>query len=86
VPGRDREDLGYVVKGIRPGATIAGASKALKVGKVFRIGLNDWYFAPAGSASAILKVRHGLVEEIGLAENQLTKSRATQRTFLTSFS
>jgi hypothetical protein len=76
----------YAVKGIRPGATIAAGSKALKVGKVFRIGLNDWYFAPAGSATAILKVRHGLVEEIGLAEQQLTKSRTAQRTFLTSFS
>jgi hypothetical protein len=76
----------YAVKGIRPGATIAAASKALKVGKVFRIGINDWYFAPAGSATAILKVRHGLVEEIGLAEQQLTKSRTAQRTFLTSFS
>jgi hypothetical protein len=53
---------------------------------VFRVGINDWYFAPAGSATAILKVRHGLVEEIGLAEQQLTKSRTAQRTFLTSFS
>ena len=76
----------YAIKGVRPGASLAAASKAPKAGKVFRIGLNDWYFAPAGSATAILKVRRGLVEEIGLAEHQLTKTRTAQRTFLTSFS
>jgi hypothetical protein len=76
----------YALRGVRPGASVSAAAKKLRLGKVFHIGLNDWYFAPAGSAAAILKVRHGLVEEIGLADKQLTAGRAAQRHFLTSFS
>jgi hypothetical protein len=75
----------YAIDGIRPGATLAAARKALRVGKVFVIGLNDWYLAPAGTATAVLKVRHGIVEEIGIGERQLTRGRRAQRTFLTSF-
>jgi hypothetical protein len=76
----------YAVKGIRPGATVAAAAKKLKLGRVFHIGINDWYLAPAGSATAILKARHGIVEEIGIADKAVTHGRSAQRTFLTSFS
>jgi hypothetical protein len=76
----------YAIDGVRPGATIATAAKKLKLGAPFRIGSNDWYLAPAGSVTAILKVRHNLVQEIGIANKQLTHGRAAQRTFLTSFS
>ena len=75
----------YAVNGIRSGATIAAAARKLNLGKVFHVGLNDWYLAPAGSATAILKARHGIVEEIGIADKQLTQGRAAQRIFLTSF-
>lgn len=76
----------YAVAGIRPGATVAAAAKKLKLGRVFHIGINDWYLAPAGSDTAILKARHGIVEEIGIAAKALTRGRSAQRTFLTSFS
>jgi Pro-kumamolisin, activation domain/Putative Ig domain/Bacterial Ig-like domain (group 3) len=76
----------YAVDGIRPGATVAAASGSLKLGKVFRIGANDWYLAPAGRATAVLKVRGGIVQEIGIANQRLTKTRSSQRMFLTSFS
>jgi hypothetical protein len=75
----------YALDGIRPGASVAAATKKLKLGKAFVIGINDWYFAPAGSATAIFKARDGLIEEIGIADKELTKGRNTQRTFLTSF-
>jgi hypothetical protein len=75
----------YAINGIRIGATIAAAAQKLNLGKVFRVGLNDWYLAPAGSATAILKARHGIVEEIGIADKQLTHGRTAQRAFLTSF-
>jgi hypothetical protein len=32
-----------------------------------------------------LKVRHGTVEEIGIADNSLTKTRVTQRVLMNSF-
>jgi hypothetical protein len=76
----------YAIDGVRPGATIATAAKKLKLGTPFRIGSNDWYLASIGSVTAILKVRHNLVQEIGIADKQFTHGRAEQRTFLTSFS
>jgi len=39
-----------------------------------------------GPATAILKVRQGIVQEIGIGEASLTRTRAEQRTFLNSFS
>jgi len=33
----------------------------------------------------VLKVRHGIVEEIGIADRRLTRNRAAARRFLTSF-
>ena len=50
------------------------------------IGANDWYLAPLASATAVLKVRDGTVQEIGIADRSLTKTRPAQRLFLTSFS
>lgn len=76
----------YAIDGIRPGASTTAATAKLKLGKVFHIGLNDWYLAPDGPATAILKVRHNIVQEIGIADKQLTEARTEQRTFLTSFS
>jgi hypothetical protein len=76
----------YAVHGIRPGATLAMAQVKLKLSKVFPIGANDWYLAPVGSATAVLKVRHGLVEEIGIGRRSLTTGRSAGRAFLTSFS
>lgn len=76
----------YAIDGIRPGASTTAAAAKLKLEKVFHIGLNDWYLAPDGAATAILKVRHDIVQEIGVADTQFTRGRAEQRTFLTSFS
>ncbi len=76
----------YAIDGVRPGAAVTAASSRLKLGAPFAIGSNRWYLAPAGPATAVLKVRGGIVQEIGIASKQLTKSRRAQRTFLTSFS
>jgi hypothetical protein len=76
----------YAIDGIRPGATLASAGKRLALGKVFAIGSNDWYLASAGAATAVLKARDGIVQEIGIGDRSLTQTRAAQRTFLTSFS
>ena len=76
----------YNVSGVRPGATVSAASKKLKLSKVFVIGQNDWYLAPDGPVTAIFKARHNIIQEIGIANKQLTTSRTAQRTFLTSFS
>jgi FG-GAP repeat len=75
----------FAVKGIRAGATVAAASRALHTGTPFHIGANYWYLAANGSSTAVLKVRGGIVEEIGIGVKQLTTGRKAQRAFLTSF-
>ena len=75
----------YTVHGIRPGARLALAARRLRFGPVARVGLNSWYFAPNGSSTALVKVRHGVVEEIGIADKTLTKSRKARGIFIASF-
>lgn len=75
----------YAIGGIRPGATVTAASTNLLLGKVFVVGANDWYLSPHGRVTAIFKARHGIIEEIGIADAQVTNGRAAQRKFLTSF-
>ena len=75
----------YGIDGIRAGATLAAAKQQLPNGTLLTIGLNDWYLAPAGNATAVFKVRQGIIEEIGIAVSALTKTKSLQRTFMGSF-
>ncbi len=75
----------YSVRGVRPGARIAAAGRALHTGRRFHVGRNFWYFAPNGASMALLKVRRGVVEEIGIADRRFTRGRRAQRAFLRSF-
>ena len=76
----------YALRGVRPEARRQTAAKTLHTGAVFHVGQNDWYMAPDGASTAVLKVRHGIVQEIGIADAALTHTRRAQRTFITSFS
>jgi hypothetical protein len=76
----------YSLDGVRPGATVLAAGKLLKLTGPFHIGLNFWYLAPNGSSTGVLKVRGGIVEEIGIGDKSLTKGHRAQTAFLTSFS
>jgi hypothetical protein len=75
----------YDVKGIRAGATLTSARTHLPHGNLLRVGKNDWYLAPAGASTAVLKVRHGVVQEIGIGNKALTRTRSAQFAFMTSF-
>ncbi len=75
----------YSLRNLRPGATLAAARRVLRLTGQFHIGLNYWYLAPFGASRAVLKVRHGVVEEIGIAYRWLTGSRKQDFTFLRSF-
>jgi hypothetical protein len=97
LPASDRKDLAgrvvwastdnarYAVGGIRAGATLTAAKQQLPHGYLFRVGLNYWYLAPTRGATAVLKVRHDLVEEIGIADERLTRSHHADRELMTSF-
>jgi len=78
-------DRRYSLRGIRPHTPLSAAMRKLHFGKGFKVGLNTWYIAQLPGANGILKVRHGLVEEIGLCNKPLTGTRAQARVFLTSF-
>lgn len=76
----------YALRGVRRGRRLARVARRLRVGKGFHIGLNRWYLAPDGAARGVLKVRHGVIEEVGIANKQLTQNRPAARRFLSSFS
>ncbi len=52
----------------------------------FTIGANTWYLLAVGRGRGVLKVRHGGVQEIGIANAGLTPTRKRDRVFLRSFS
>jgi hypothetical protein len=64
---------------------IAGVARRLHLGKPFHVGSNDWYFAPGAYAYGIFKVRHGVIQEVGLASIGLNQTRAQQSAFINSF-
>jgi fibronectin-binding autotransporter adhesin len=66
----------YVIDGIRPGSSLAAAKRALHGGNTFVVGANTWYVAAHGSVTDVLKTRHGVVEEIGIAAAGITRTRA----------
>ncbi len=76
----------YTLDGIRVGATVAAAAKVLKLTGPLTVGANDWYLAPNGGSTAVLKVRHGIINEIGVGDRALTATHKAQLTFLKSFS
>lgn len=79
-------DPHYALRGARPGAPVAGVARRLRLGRPFLVGRNRWYLAPNGPSRGVLKVRHGVVEEIGIANRRLTGTRAAARRFFTGFS
>ena len=46
---------------------------------------NYWYLAPNGADTAVLKLRSGVIQEIGIGNKQLTNGLKAQETFMTSF-
>jgi hypothetical protein len=76
----------YALHGVRPGARLKKVARRLRVGKGFHVGLNWWYLTHNGSSHGVLKVRHGVIEEIGIANPRLTHTRRAALKFLKSFS
>jgi hypothetical protein len=75
----------YAIEGIRAGATLNAAEQALPGGNLFRIGRNTWYLAHTKHATAVLKIRDGNIQEVGLADTELTRTRPVERQLMTSF-
>jgi hypothetical protein len=75
----------YSLSGIGPGVRMARAAAQLKAGRGLVVGRNTWYVVGSGRARGVLKVQHGTIEEIGIANQQLVSDRAAARRFFTSF-
>jgi hypothetical protein len=65
----------YSVRGVRPGARAGAAARHLHAGRPLRLGSTTWYLFDEGSSRGLLKVRRGVVEELGLTYKRLTVSR-----------
>jgi hypothetical protein len=70
----------YALHGVRPGARLSKVRRRLRVGRGYRIGRNTWYLTPNGASHGVIKVQHGVIQEVGIADRQLT-SRGYRRTF-----
>ena len=75
-------DRKYALRGVKPGARLSKVARRLHVSKRIRIGANDWYVLPNGASRGVLKVRHGVIEEIGIANKRLTGSYTAAKRFL----
>jgi hypothetical protein len=65
----------YALGGIRVGESVATARHRLKLSAPFRIGQNTWYLNSTRRRTGVLKVRRGIIEEIGIANRRLTAGR-----------
>jgi hypothetical protein len=72
----------YALHGVRPGARLSKVALRLYVSRRIRIGLNDWYVTSNRSSHGVLKVRHGVIQEVGLASIGLTRNFAAAQQFL----
>jgi hypothetical protein len=75
----------YALDGVAPGASLQLARSKLRLGKVFHIGLNDWYVESRAAANGVLKVRGGVIQEVGLVNKELTRTRRSQSRLLNGF-
>jgi hypothetical protein len=76
----------YTADGVRVGAAIRAAGKTLKLTGPIKIGANDWYVVRERSSTIVLKVRSGVIQEVGIGDRALTAGATAQRNFLQSFS
>jgi hypothetical protein len=74
----------FAAHGIRHGTRLTVARRRLHLTH-YRVGLNEWYLGPDGRVRAVLKVRRGTVQEVGIANLGLTTSQRATARFLRSF-
>jgi hypothetical protein len=75
----------YALGGISPGVSLTAVAPRLHIGGGFKIGRNTWYLIPNGSSRGVLRVRGGIIQEIGIANRRLTLGRAATHRFFEAF-
>jgi hypothetical protein len=77
-------DRRYSLHGVPPGARLRRVARDLRISRLIRIGANDWYITPNGASHGVIRVRHGVIEEIGIANKFLTRNYSATRQLLRS--
>jgi hypothetical protein len=72
----------YSLRGAKPGTRLSKVARRLHVGPRLRIGANDWYLLGYGHDIGVLKVRHGVIEEVGIADKRLSYRSHVGKQFL----
>jgi hypothetical protein len=72
----------YAVRGVKPGTRLSKVGHKLHVGRRIAIGSNDWYLFANGRSIGVLKVRHGTIEEVGIADRRLSYRTHAGKLFL----
>ncbi|MDQ6834754.1 MAG: hypothetical protein M3016_01055 [Actinomycetota bacterium] len=75
----------YALRGVRPGNRWHVARRRLHGARRYKVGKNTWYLLPGARSSDVLKVRRGRVQEVGIANRRLTRTRRVAGRFLRSF-
>lgn len=75
----------YTLDRIKAGAKVSRVSKRLAHAHKFRIGATTWYVLRSGRSTGVVKVQHGTVLEVGIANHKITATKAEQRRLLRSF-
>jgi hypothetical protein len=66
----------YALWRIRSGALVASAEQRLRLEPPIRTGPNTWYLTAMEGVTGVLKVRGGVVREVGIADPRLTTPRS----------
>jgi pimeloyl-ACP methyl ester carboxylesterase len=75
----------YALNGARPGMRLASLPHRLRAGKPLHLGRSSWYLVPGKASDGLIKVRGGIIQEVGIASKQLSHGRAAQLRLLRSF-
>jgi len=75
----------YSLDGVSPGMNVASDAKCLHLSRALHIGANTWYVIRGTKANEVLKVRAGVIQEIGILNRSLTSTRAGQGLLLRFF-
>jgi len=76
----------YRLRGVEPGTRLRRVARRLRVSRPYPVGANTWYLLPDGPVLGVLKVRHGLIEEIGITDRVFGASRARAMKFFRDLS
>jgi sugar lactone lactonase YvrE len=78
-------DSRYSLNQIKPGTQVADVRARLAHMRHLKIGRTTWYVVSGAHATGIIKVQHGTVQGIGIANRALTRTHAAQRRLLARF-